>query len=186
MAYRVCISDADVLINLIKAECIEILRLMFEEVVIPEKIREEVSQKTKGQDFNRAIQAGWIRVVSFKDLSPVQKAAIEIFNTSYRDALDDGERHAAALANELGIRILLSNDKGARRIIEHNTGIHVMSHWEYLVWCVSEDKLSVDEGESYYKAVEAILDRPVGSEFKTLMKRAKDVIDEVKRITTAS
>lgn len=172
---KVCISDADVLIKLCNAGHIEILGLMFEEVIIPEKVYLEVVKKLEHHKdhFVKVIKEKLIKVMNLSDLELNQRQGIDSFLISYRDSLDDGELHATALANELGIRLMLTDDRNATRLIQFCTDIMCVTHWEYICLCISEKKLSPQDGQAVFEKINALVSHPISVQFVELMKRAE-------------
>lgn len=121
-------SDADILIKLIRCSKLSILPEVFSEVVIPDAVEREIS-RILGRSGNGALgeakDQGWLMSIDTTAPGSILDAeacrSIDIFVQSFRFNLHKGELAAASLGNELGIPWLLSDDRGARRIIEDIT-----------------------------------------------------------------
>jgi len=104
----VVVADSSPLVYLARLGRLELLRLLYSEVLIPDAVWREVA--VEGGDFTAA-SAGWIRVES------CAPAAEE---PSLR-GLDDGEREAITLA--IRLRALLIIDEAAGRAAATKLGV---------------------------------------------------------------
>lgn len=103
----VVISDTSIITNLIQLDQLLLLKDLFAEIVIPEKVKEELS-KVEGQ--SRIIEdKGWITVRSITNQELYDKIDLE---------LDPGEAESIVLAIELEADVLLIDEKKGRRIAE--------------------------------------------------------------------
>lgn len=103
----VVISDTSIITNLIQLDQLLLLKDLFAEIVIPEKVKEELS-KVEGQ--SRIIEdKSWITVRSITNQELYNKIDIE---------LDPGEAESIVLAIELEADVLLIDEKKGRRIAE--------------------------------------------------------------------
>lgn len=57
MKYRGAISDTDILINLAKGDCINLLELLFDEIVVPQFILDVELRKKAGVNYSKIVQA---------------------------------------------------------------------------------------------------------------------------------
>jgi len=173
---RVCISDADVLIKICNSGHLEILSLLFEQVIIPAKVYEEVLRKLRRyrSHLTQAIDKQLIKIISFSQLKPIQRQGIESFLESYRDSMDDGELHATALANEFSIDLMLIDDRNAIRLIKNCTEIICVTHWEYIHLCIASNKLAFEDGQAIFESINSTVTHPIGIPFAELMKRAAE------------
>jgi predicted nucleic acid-binding protein len=104
----IVISDASPLINLAVIGELEILQKLFDEVIIPEAVFEEICIKGEGQPGDLEVrQASWIRVEASKNRSMVEKLSQD---------LDPGEAEAISLAIELASDLLLIDEKLGRTV----------------------------------------------------------------------
>ena len=49
---------------------------------------------------------------------------------------------------ELDIKLMLTDDRNATRIIQYCTDIMCVTHWEYIFLCIAEKKLSIEGGQA--------------------------------------
>lgn len=178
------ISDADVMIKLCKAGYLNILGEIFEVIYVPMVVFNEVQEKTDGHknyaDLTIARSDGWLVVIAEEDLKTEQRKTYKSFLKSYDDMLDRGELHAAALANEIKIEIILSDDNNAKRIINHLFQINGLAYWE-LIYLYSRIKgMNFDVVEVIHQEVNKVVDQPIGVPFDRLMRRAEQRILEIK------
>lgn len=102
----IVVSDSSALITLASAGELNLLRDLFEEVLIPEGVWDEVVQW--GRAGAEAVTgAGWIRTVPAPDTA---------FLMALRADVDPGEAEAMALAQEIQADILLLDERRARKL----------------------------------------------------------------------
>jgi predicted nucleic acid-binding protein len=104
---RSVVSNATPLIYLAKIGKLELLKIIFGEVVIPEEVRVEVVEKGKqlgrkdAYVVEKAIVQGWIRVIS---TDPLEMPIL----------LDKGEEEALSLAKQQKAEVVLVDEVSAR------------------------------------------------------------------------
>jgi len=103
----VVISDTSAITNLIKIEQVEILKILFEEVIIPEAVLYELSKVDKNRETISS--AGWIITKKVVDRALVEKLS---------KTLDSGESEALALAIDLSPDYVIIDKKMGRAIAE--------------------------------------------------------------------
>ena len=109
----IVVPDAGPLIYLGGADQIELLRKLYDEVVVPKVVHDEVVVAGAGLSGARKVAAArWIRV---EDVAP---------DTTLSAMLDRGEAAAIPLAERLGASLLI--DDGAGRIVARGRGLHVV------------------------------------------------------------
>ena len=104
------VSDAGPLIHLSWIDQLTLLERLFEEVVVPPAVRDEVltpPQGTRGlEGIQRAFAEGWLQVTAPTRPLRLTRGAL--------DALDRGEAEALVLAEQLGADLLITDDGPAR------------------------------------------------------------------------
>lgn len=174
LSSQIVVSDADVIIKLYKAKHLDVLEKLYTEVIIPGRVHKEILKEVGLPD--PLTQYNWLNKINLNDrniLNPAQIYGIEITLQSFRYALDDGEREAFALAQELGIPVLLIDDISAKRIIENNSDILGISHFEILFQTLHKRILTPEDAENVFKDINAVVDRPIKTPFDDLMKRVR-------------
>ena len=101
------ISDTSVITYLIQLNHLDLLQSLFEEVIISEKVREELSRiEDQAQLLNRT---NWIKEIKLSNTTLYE---------SLLDELDPGEAESIALAIELNADLLLIDERKGRKIAE--------------------------------------------------------------------
>lgn len=105
---KIVVSDASPIINLARIGRIALLPALFEQIVIPQKVFEEIVIQGKGQPgANEITTADWVEVKSCQDAFKAKLLENE---------LDPGESEAIVLAQEINADILLLDDNAARGV----------------------------------------------------------------------
>lgn len=108
----IVVSDTTAISNLVQIDELKLLRELYQEVVIPKRVYEELLVLT---EYNIPIEIllkeGWIKVV---DVSSRQMVI------SLREKLDRGEAEAIALAIEINAEYLLIDEKVGRVVAREN------------------------------------------------------------------
>jgi predicted nucleic acid-binding protein len=103
------VSDAGPLIHLSWIDQVDLLERIFEEVIVPPAVRDEVLASpagTLGLDrIQRAFAEGWLQVTA-------PTGALRLTG-SVADALDRGEAEALLLAEEVRADLLITDDRPA-------------------------------------------------------------------------
>lgn len=172
----ICISDADVLVKLSKTGNLHLLNQAFPQVFIGPIVEREALRKIgthgKGISLSQAKTEGWIQVVEIVRLSPEQKLNIKVFTQTYEPFLDPGELESAAIAHELGIPLMLSDDRTAKRYIEEYTAVRGLAHWEILSLLIKRGELSPQEAQQVFTSINETRSRPIKISFNDLHQTA--------------
>ncbi len=101
----IVISDTSVITNLIQLEQLNLLGQLFDQVIIPRKVHEELGKRPEQTEL--ISQLDWIEV---RDISNN-----DLYN-KLLDILDAGESESIALALELNADLLIIDEKRGRKI----------------------------------------------------------------------
>lgn len=102
----IVVSDTSVIGNLFMVDKLHLLNALFEKVIIPDKVADELTAlETFGYNVDNIFQAEIISVRSVKNREKVE---------SLLEELDPGESEAIVLALELDIPLLLIDEKKGR------------------------------------------------------------------------
>ncbi len=105
---KVVVSDTSPIINLARINHLNLLPAIFGEIIIPQKVYDEIVIQGFGQSGAKEIsQAHWIIVKSCSDSTKVRVL---------EKKLDSGEAEAIVLAQEINADLLLLDDNEARTI----------------------------------------------------------------------
>lgn len=107
------VSNSSPLIHLAAAGRFELLRMFFDEVLVPQAVWREVAEEGQGRpgatELQEASEQGWLRVVDLLD-NPLAK--------SLQRDLDQGEAEAIALAVQQQPDVVLLDESEARKAAE--------------------------------------------------------------------
>ena len=103
----IVISDTSVITYLIQIDELLLLKELFGEVIIPEKVKEELSQIS-----------GQLSIIESTDWIKVRRITNQNLYNEIEENLDSGETESIVLAIELQADILLIDEKKGRRIAE--------------------------------------------------------------------
>lgn len=127
------VSNASVLIGLSSIGKLSLLRERFPQgILIPEAVRREVVDEGEGRPGTREIsEAGWIGVQKVGD-----RRIVDLLRTE----LDEGEAESIALAHEVGAKIILLDERDARRSAKR-MNLKVLGTVGVLIWARKVGKL---------------------------------------------
>ena len=113
MRKETIVSNASPLIGLSILRKLDLLKSLYNEVLIPQAVYREVvvdgAEDPGAEEVKRAIEEGWMRVLTVKD-----KVAV----TALMDPLSDGEAETIILALEKDIPQVIIDEKAARKKAE--------------------------------------------------------------------
>ncbi len=105
----VVVSDTTTISNLIQIEELHLLKLLFEEILVPEAVYQELSILSDiKQAFDKEIRSGWIKVNDSFHNS-------DLFNELSK-TLHNGEAEAIVLAVQLDADYLIIDEKDGRKL----------------------------------------------------------------------
>lgn len=107
----IVVSDSSVLINLAGLQKLDLLNALYDQLIVPASVWEEVVRRGQGKPGASAIQnAAWIEVRNVENWALVH---------SLRQDLDAGEAEAIALAVETDADLLLIDERLGRATAHH-------------------------------------------------------------------
>jgi uncharacterized protein len=111
------VSDTSPISNLIQINRLDILESLFQEIVIPPKVHDEIEQLTNfGVNLTAYYSATWIRKEH-----PYNSLKL----ASLKTIVDEGESEAIVLAQELGATYLLIDERIGTKIA-HQEGLQTI------------------------------------------------------------
>lgn len=174
MKYAAAISDADILIHILKTDNQSIIENLFERVIIPKYVLEiEVKRKhypsyEKLQvlisDPNNAFE------LQDKDADREVRQIANVVIADLKDIIGPGECHATGYAAAFGCQIIISDNYTEFQWIpsEYIT----LTYHEILVLNVRFGYLTFQEAEAMYNTINSALDRPSTQQFATRQEKA--------------
>ena len=172
-----CVSDADVIIKFIKGGRLSLLCSIIPSIIIPERVKREVLRKislSAADAFLAAIRQGSVRVIdtdSARILRPTSEEYRVFVSPTHRSctAVNFALR---ALGNELGIPIMLSDDRNAQSIIQERTSILVFLLYEVLALGIKKRRITEEEAVNAFCAINSLQEYPVTIPPRDLLSRA--------------
>lgn len=138
----IVVSDTTPIISLIKINRLDLLKELFNEVLIPDAVFRELTTNTVF-----ANEAQIVRTSSFLKVSSVQNhKALQLLQAV--SGLDDGESEAIILADELKASVLVMDEKKGRKVAQ-KMGIQITGTVGILIQAYDEKKVTADEIKSY-------------------------------------
>lgn len=106
--HRIVISDTTAIIHLAKINALHILKSLYQEILIPQAVCDELVRGQKTQPgMLQVMNSGWIKVVPIKNTAVARKLQAH---------LDLGESEAIALALETNADLLIIDEKLGRDV----------------------------------------------------------------------
>lgn len=169
MKYRGAISDTDILINLAKGDCINLLELLFDEIVVPQIILDVELRKKAGVNYSKIVQAisddnSIFKVVDRRNNRLVNNIAQEVIQEK-KKLIGPGESECAGYATALGIPIIISDNYTEFKWLEEYI---TLTHSEILTICVYFDYISKESAANTFNNINSTLTRPTSLSFKDI------------------
>lgn len=136
------ISDTTPIISLIKINHLDLLKKLFEEVLIPEAVYRELTTNTLFEN-----EAKIVKTSSFLRTSSVQnRKSLQVLQAV--SGLDDGESEAIILADELKSDVLIMDERKGRKVAQ-KLGIKITGTVGLLIQAYSENMISANEIKTF-------------------------------------
>jgi len=165
------ISNATPLIYLTKSGSIKLLKKLFESVLIPKEVYEEVVVKGKEEGFSDAIvveeqiEEGWISIDNLGTDEKLVEHATE---------LDKGETAVIKLAKEKDDPLLLIDDAAGRQIAK-SFGLEVKGTLYVILRAYKEGYLTKDQSRD-------ILDEIISAGFRISSEQYSQVLSRLEKL----
>jgi len=152
------VSNSSPLIALATLGRLDLLKLLFDQIIIPRAVYEEVVVYGEGEPGSREVaEAEWIQTRQLKD-----RLAVSLL----QETLDAGESEAIILAQELNARYLLMDDAMARRKARF-IGLHPIGTFGILL---------IAKEAGLLRAVRPVLDELRQTDFRMSDRVYQDVV----------
>lgn len=160
--YKVAISDTDILINLAKIDRLDLLDLLFDEIIIPQFIYEKELPKNAGKLFGKINtkildDKSTFKVIDRKKDFVINKLAEPIIDEKYC-CIGRGESECAGYASATGTNIIVSDNTSDFKWLEDD--YIMLTHNNLLAICVHYKMLNENEAEQIYEQINDTLTRP--------------------------
>jgi predicted nucleic acid-binding protein len=167
MRYVGAISDADILINLARVNRLDVLELLFEEIIIPQFVYDIEIKKNAGKGYgviNQAIHkdGSIFKVVDRKKDISVNILARGIIEDK-KKVIGPGESECAGYAQALRIPIIISDNYTEFKWLDE---FITLTHNNILALCVYFGEITKSEAEDIFNQINDKLTRPTRDTFE--------------------
>ena len=174
MKYRGAISDTDILINLAKGDCINLLELLFDEIVVPQFILDVELRKKAGVNYSKIVQAindenSILKVVDRRNDRLINNIAEEVIQEK-KKLIGPGESECAGYATALGIPIIISDNYTEFKWLEED--YIILTHRNILTLCVYFNYISKKSAANTFNIINSTLTRPTTLSFEGLYNKS--------------
>ena len=174
MKYRGAISDTDILINLAKGDCINLLELLFDEIVVPQFILDVELRKKAGVNYSKIVQIinddnSIFKVVDRRNDRLVNNIAEEVIQEK-KKLIGPGESECAGYATALGIPIIISDNYTEFKWLEED--YIILTHRNILTLCVYFNYISKESAANTFNNINSTLTKPTALSFESLYNKS--------------
>lgn len=179
MKYIGAISDADILINLAKVNRLEILELLFKEIIIPQYVYDVEIVKNAGRCYSVIYDAlhkdsSIFRIIDRKKDKCLSFLARDIIEDKNK-VIGPGESECAGYAMAMRIPIIISDNKADFKWLDE---FITLTHNCLLTLCTHFGKITKDEAEKIYNEINNVLTRPSKNTFEEEFRKAMERFKE--------
>ncbi|HHU92705.1 MAG TPA: hypothetical protein GXZ20_06165 [Halanaerobiaceae bacterium] len=173
MRYAAAISDADILINLASVNRLDVLELLFKEIIILQYVYEKEIKGNAGRYYttiNKAIckEESIFKIVDRKEDKYLNYLARVIIKDKI-EVIGPGESECAGYAYAMRIPIIISDNYTEFKWLEE---FITLTHNNILALCVYFGKLGKSEAEDIFNKINENLPRPTGDTFDDQYRKA--------------
>lgn len=159
MKYKGAISDTDILINLAKGDCLNLLEFLFDEIIIPQFIFDKELSKKAGVSYTKIVQAinnenSIFKVVDRFNDKLINNIAKDII-LEKKKLIGPGESECAGYAAALGIPIIISDNYTEFKWLEEE--YITLTHRNILTLCVYFDYISKETAKDMFNNINSSL-----------------------------
>lgn len=176
MRYVGAISDADILINLARVNRLDVLELLFKEIIIPQYVYDVEIKKKAGRYCSVINQAVNQNGSTFSVLNRKKDKSINILAKdtieNLRKVIGPGESECAGYARALRIPIIISDNYTEFKWMDE---FITLTHRNLLVLCVYFGDIEQSEAENIFNQINSRLSYPtqntLDDHYRKTMKR---------------
>lgn len=173
MKYTAAVSDADILIHLLKADNLVIIEKLFQRVIIPKYVLEREVKKKHYPSYEKLQEIindpNSIFEVQDKDADREIRQVVNLVLQELKDLIGPGESHAAGYASALGLDIIISDNYTEFKWLPNYI---MLTYHDLLVLNVHFKYMAFQEANNVYNTINAVLDRPSAQSFATRQRKA--------------
>jgi len=173
MKYKGAISDTDILINLAKADCLNVLECLFDEIIVPQYIVKVELKNKAGRYYYKILQfinddKSIFKIVDRKNdkiINNLAKPTIEC----KKQLIGPGESECAGYAIAMRIPIIISDNYTEFKWLEE---FIALTHRNILTLCVYFDYLTMESATVIFEDINSQLSKPSTNTIDDFYKRS--------------
>jgi len=167
MKYAGAISDADILINLARVDKLNIVELLFKEIIIPQFVYDIEIKKSAGRCYgviNQVVHKNGsiFRIVDRKKDISINMLARDIIEDK-KKVIGPGESECAGYAKAFRIPIIISDNYTEFKWLDE---LITLTHNNILALCVHFGEITQSEAEDIFNEINAMLTYPTKDTFE--------------------
>lgn len=158
---KASVSDADILINFGKVDKLDIIELLFDEVIVPKKVFEELVRKDRFQYtkvYRRTYDTNSVFKAKDRSKDKLLNRLARVTISYYGDYIGPGEAECTGYAKALDIKIIISDNYTEFEEMEKE--FIMLTHRDLLVLCLKHEKIQRSEAETIFTAINQNLQYP--------------------------
>lgn len=172
--HKIAISDTDILINLAKIDRLDLLDLLFDEIIIPHYVYDKELSKKAGKLFRKINlkindDDSIFKVVDRKKDFVINKLAEPIIREKY-NYIGKGESECAGYASAIGTSIIVSDNKSDFKWLDDE--YIMLTHNNILAICVNRNLITNEEAENIYTSINDTLSNPSSLNFSQVYSKS--------------
>lgn len=183
--FEAAISDTDIILDLYRSGCLQILSLLFHKIYIPEFIYENELKKVASRrhdiSFDELKQKiedknGPFEIVYERNIDTVTKNLKKVLVQEKMDLAGPGEVECACYAHASNIKFVVSNNHTEFRYL--NDIAVMLTYYHILAVCVFHNKIDEPVAEDFYNKVNKIKTKPSSHLFYRKLEESWDYFCE--------
>lgn len=172
--HKIAISDTDILINLAKIDRLDLLDLLFDEIIIPHYVYDKELSEKAGRllgKINSKINDddSIFKVVNRKKDFVINKLAEPIIREKY-NYIGKGESECAGYASAIGTSIIVSDNTSDFKWLDDE--YIMLTHNNILAICVNWNLITNEEAEKIYTSINDTLSYPSSLDFSQVYSKS--------------
>lgn len=172
--HKIAISDTDILINLAKIDRLDLLDLLFDEIIIPHYVYDKELSEKAGKLFGKINfkindDESIFKVVDRKKDFVINKLAEPIIREKY-NYIGKGESECAGYASAIGTSIIVSDNTSDFKWLDDE--YIMLTHNNILAICVNCNLITNEEAEKIYTSINDTLSYPSNLSFSQVYSKS--------------
>ena len=175
--YKGAVSDTDIIVHLATIKRLDVLELIFEEVIIPKEVYDREVVRKAGKSLHYISgeihkEGSIFRIVNQEDNKALKLLARPVIEDK-KQVIGYGESVCAGYAHALRIAIIVSNNSTEFKWIPE---FITLTYYDLLYICTEFKLLSFEEANDVYNSVNSLMSYPSGKDFRRRCRDSKERI----------